>query len=276
MMGKAAQTPGLVQVFSLFETQTPQLYLEIDRIKAELLGINAAGRVQHAADLSSARSYVNDFNLFGRTFRVQAQAASPYRLDPQDRAQSARAQFRGRTVPLGSFTTVRDIAGPFRVPRYNIYPAAELDGPAAPGYLARAGDRDHGEARQARCCRRASSSSGRHLAYQQIRAGNTAAFAFRARRGVRVPGAGRAVRKPDAAARGRADRADVPCVRDHRRAAARAGQQHSDPGRLRRAHRACRQERDSDRRVRAPAGRSGPRSICGRGRSGRICASGRS
>ena len=76
---------------------------------------------------------------------------------------------------------------------------------------------------------------------------------LRARRGVRVPGAGRAVRKPDAAARGHPDRADVPGRLDHRRGAARAGQQHPHAGRLRRADRACRQERDPDRRIRQAA-----------------------
>ena len=79
-------------------------------------------------------SYVNDFNLFGRTFRVTAQADSPYRLDPKDVLNIRVRNASGGTVPLASFTTVRDIAGPYRVPRYNLYPAAELDGAAAPGY----------------------------------------------------------------------------------------------------------------------------------------------
>src|SRR5262245_5512050 len=83
MMGKAAQTPGLVQVFTLFENQTPQVYLEIDRTRVELLGINVPD-VFNTLQTYIGSLYVNDFNLFGRTFRVQAQAASPYRLDPQD------------------------------------------------------------------------------------------------------------------------------------------------------------------------------------------------
>ena len=73
MMGAAAQTPGLVQVFSLFETSTPQLYLDIDRTKAQLLGINVPD-VFSALQIYLGSSYVNDFNLFGRTFRVTAQA----------------------------------------------------------------------------------------------------------------------------------------------------------------------------------------------------------
>jgi multidrug efflux pump subunit AcrB len=123
------------------------------------------------------QSYVNDFNLFGRTFRVQAEADSPFRLRPQDVLNLRVRSSGGDTVPLGSFTTVRDIAGPYRVPRYNIYPAAELDGAAAPGY-------SQGQAIEA--MEKLSSEllpdgfgvEWTQLAYQQIKAGNTSIFAF--------------------------------------------------------------------------------------------------
>ena len=68
-----------MQVFSLFEVSTPQLYLDIDRTKAQLLGINLPD-VFNTLQINIGSSYVNDFNLFGRTFRVQAQADSTYRL----------------------------------------------------------------------------------------------------------------------------------------------------------------------------------------------------
>src|SRR3974390_2837320 len=77
MMRRAAETPGLSQVFSLFESATPQLYLDIDRTKAQMLGI-AAPDVFAALQIFIGSVYVNDFNLFGRTFRVTAQADSPY------------------------------------------------------------------------------------------------------------------------------------------------------------------------------------------------------
>ncbi len=176
MMGKAAQTPGVMQVFSLFETQTPQLYLDIDRTKAQLLGINLPD-VFNALQVNIGSLYVNDFNLFGRTFRVQAQAASDYRLDARDVLNLRVRNSSGETVPLGSFTTVRDISGPYRVPRYNIYPAAELDGSAAPGY-------SQGQALgiMERLARETLPEGFTYewtsLAFQQIRAGNTAAFAF--------------------------------------------------------------------------------------------------
>src|SRR5262249_11382864 len=133
MMSKAAQTPGLEQVFTLFENQTPQVYLEIDRTRVELLGINVP-YVFTTLQTYIGSLYVNDFNLCGRTFRVQAQAAHQFRLNPQDVLNLRVRNEAGNTVPLGSFTTIRDIAGPYRVPRYNIYPAAELDGQAAAGF----------------------------------------------------------------------------------------------------------------------------------------------
>ncbi len=176
MMGAAAQTEGLQQVFSLFETQTPQLFLDIDRTKAQLLGINMPD-VFNALQVFLGSSYVNDFNLFGRTFRVQAQADSQYRLEPEDILRLRVRNSSGETVPLGSFTTVRDMSGPYRLPRYNIYPAAELDGAPAPGY-------SQGQAIQimeqlaAKTLPPGFAYEWTGLAYQQIRAADTALFAF--------------------------------------------------------------------------------------------------
>ncbi|MGD9844312.1 MAG: efflux RND transporter permease subunit [Variibacter sp.] len=176
MMAKAAQTTGVTQVFSLFETSTPQLYLDIDRTKAQLLGVNVSD-VFSALQVYLGSAYVNDFNLFGRTFRVQAQADAKFRLVPKDVLSLRVRNSSGDTVPLGSFTTVRDISGPYRVPRYNIYPAAELDGNAAPGY-------SQGQAIEimqklaAETLPPGFSYEWTTLAFQQIRAGNTAMFAF--------------------------------------------------------------------------------------------------
>ena len=175
-MGRAAQTPGVQQVFSLFETSTPQLYLDIDRTKAQMLGINVPD-VFAALQIYLGSAYVNDFNLFGRTFRVTAQAGDDYRNDPEDVLKIRVRNSSGETVPLGSFTTVRDISGPYRVPRYNLYPAAELDGGAAPGY-------SQGQAIEimeklaAEVLPDGFSYEWTTLAFQQLRAGNTAMFAF--------------------------------------------------------------------------------------------------
>ncbi len=91
MMGAAARTPGLSQVFSLFETSTPQLYLDIDRTKAQLLGVNMSD-VFAALSIYIGSSYVNDFNLFGRTFRVTAQAEDRFRQNAQRRPEATGAQ----------------------------------------------------------------------------------------------------------------------------------------------------------------------------------------
>jgi hydrophobe/amphiphile efflux-1 (HAE1) family protein len=176
MMGRAAQTPGLANVFSLFETSTPQLYLDIDRQKAQLLGINISD-VFSTLQIYVGSSYVNDFNLFGRSYRVIAQAEDKNRQDPRDVLSLRVRNAAGETVPLGSFTTVRDISGPYRVPRYNLYPAAELDGAAAPGY-------SQGQAIEimqklaVETLPDGFSFEWTTLAFQQQRAGNTAIFAF--------------------------------------------------------------------------------------------------
>jgi hydrophobe/amphiphile efflux-1 (HAE1) family protein len=176
LMNRANQTPGLAQVFTLFETSTPQLYLDIDRTKAQLLGISVPD-VFAALQIFLGSAYVNDFNLFGRTFRVTAQADDAFRIDPKDALKIRVRNSLGNTVPLGSFTTVHDIAGPYRVPRYNLYPTAEIDGNAAPGY-------SQGQA-IALMDKLASEVlpdgygyEWTTLAFQQIKAGNTAGFAF--------------------------------------------------------------------------------------------------
>jgi hydrophobe/amphiphile efflux-1 (HAE1) family protein len=176
MMGRAAQTPGLVQVYSLFENTTPQLYLDIDRTKAQLLGINIPD-VFSALQIYLGSAYVNDFNLFGRTYRVVAQALSDYRADEKDVLKIRVRNSSGETVPLGAFTTVRSVTAPYRVPRYNLYPAAELDGGAAAGY-------SQGQAIEimqklaAETLPEGFSYEWTTLAFQQLRAGSTAVFAF--------------------------------------------------------------------------------------------------
>jgi multidrug efflux pump len=176
LVTRAAQTPGIAATFSLFETSTPQVYLNIDRTKAQLLGINVQD-VFNALQIYIGSSYVNDFNLFGRTFRVTAQARDEDRQHIRDVLKIRVRNSNGDTVPLGSFTTVDNISGPYRVPRYNLYPAAEIDGAAAPGY-------SQGQAiaimdkLAAETLPQGFATEWTTLAYQQIRAGNTATFAF--------------------------------------------------------------------------------------------------
>jgi hydrophobe/amphiphile efflux-1 (HAE1) family protein len=176
LVTRAAQTPGIAGTFSLFETSTPQVYLNIDRTKAQLLGINVQD-VFNALQIYIGSSYVNDFNLFGRTFRVTAQARDEDRQHIRDVLKIRVRNSNGDTVPLGSFTTVENISGSYRVPRYNLYPTAEIDGAAAPGY-------SQGQAiaimdkLAAETLPQGFATEWTTLAYQQIRAGNTASFAF--------------------------------------------------------------------------------------------------
>jgi len=176
MMSKSAQTPGVAQVFTLFENSTPQLYLDIDRTKAQLLGINVP-EVFAALQVYIGSAYVNDFNLFGKTFRVTAQADAPYRVDPRDILKIRVRNSAGNTVPLGSFTTVRNIAGPYRVARHNLYAAAELDGAPAAGY-SQGQAIDIMQKLAADTLPEGFSYEWTTLAFQQVRAGNTAIFAF--------------------------------------------------------------------------------------------------
>jgi hydrophobe/amphiphile efflux-1 (HAE1) family protein len=176
MMGAAAKTTGVTQVFSLFETKTPQIYLDIDRTKAQLLGIHIPD-VFAALQIYLGSAYVNDFNLLGRTYRVMAQAASEFRNDTKDILNIRVRNSSGGTVPLGAFTTVRNISGPYRVPRYNLYPAAELDGAAVPGYSQGQAIKIMEQLAQ-QVLPEGFSYEWTTLAFQQLRAGNTAIFAF--------------------------------------------------------------------------------------------------
>ena len=230
-MARAAKTAGVSQVFTLFENSTPQVYLNIDRTKAQLLGINVQD-VFNALQVYIGSSYVNDFNLFGRTFRVTAQAREQDRRNVADVLKIRVRNANGDTVPLGSFTTVSDISGPYRVPRYNLYPACRDRRRRRARLFPGSGDRDHGQSRRrdaaGRFCHRVDDArlpadQGRQHRHVRLRAGG----------GVRLSRPCRAVREPDAAAGGDLDRADVPGRRHHRRHPARAGQQHPHPGRLR-------------------------------------------
>ncbi|MEP7029330.1 MAG: multidrug efflux RND transporter permease subunit [Pseudolabrys sp.] len=176
MMGRAAQTPGLAQVYTLFENTTPQLYLDIDRTKAQLLDINIPD-VFAALQIYLGSAYVNDFNLFGRTYRVVAQASSEFRADTKDILNIRVRNKTGDTVPLGAFTTVQSITGPYRVPRYNLYPSAELDGSAAPG-ISQGQAIKIMEKLAAETLPEGFSYEWTTLAYQQLRAGSSATFAF--------------------------------------------------------------------------------------------------
>ncbi len=131
--GPANGTPGLAQVFTLFNTKTPQIYADIDRVKAEKLGVPIT-RVFDTLSIYMGSAFVNDFNFLGRTYRVTAHADNPYRLTVRDVANLKTRSDTGEMVPLGSIATFKDSSGPYRVPRYNLYRAAEVQGSTIPGF----------------------------------------------------------------------------------------------------------------------------------------------
>jgi len=125
LAGPLMQTPGVTQAFTLYNTHTPQIFADIDRTKAEMIGVPIS-RVFETMSIYLGSIFVNDFNILGRTYRVMAQADSPYRLTLSDIANLKTRSASGEMAPLGAVATFRDATGPFRVPRYNLYPAAEL------------------------------------------------------------------------------------------------------------------------------------------------------
>ncbi len=133
MVAAANATPGLVGVFSLFNTRTPKLYADIDRARAEMLGVSADKVFETFEDYLGS-TYVNDFNYLGRTYHVTVQADGPFRQDVRDIANYKTRNDKGQMVPIGSVTTFRDITGPYRVARYDLYPAAEIQGNTLPGF----------------------------------------------------------------------------------------------------------------------------------------------
>src|SRR6202040_3326717 len=117
IVGPANQTPGLTQVFTLFNTSTPQVYADIDRTKAEMLGVPIS-RFFDTLSTYMGGTFVNDFNILGRTYRVNAQADNPFRVTLRDVENLRTRSNAGDMVPLGAVATFREITGPYRVPRY--------------------------------------------------------------------------------------------------------------------------------------------------------------
>ena len=133
MMGAAAGKPEQVQqVFSTYNTGSPRIAADVDRDKALMMGVQPSD-VFSTLGVYLGSSYINDFNYLGRTFRVTAQAEPAYRDDVADIANLKTRSASGAMVPIGSVANLRDDSGPSRIVRYNLFPASELQGQAAPG-----------------------------------------------------------------------------------------------------------------------------------------------
>ncbi|MBP6734457.1 MAG: multidrug efflux RND transporter permease subunit [Chromatiaceae bacterium] len=120
------EDPRIQRAFSTFSAQTPQLFLDINRDKAEALGVRLSDLfVTLQTHLGSL--YVNDFNLFGRTFRVFLQADGRFRMTPEDLNQLHVRNSRGQMVPIQSLVTVEPILGPESTRRFNLFRAASVN-----------------------------------------------------------------------------------------------------------------------------------------------------
>jgi multidrug efflux pump len=173
---KGNQTPGLAGVFSSFDINVPQIDSHVDREKAKTYGIPLSD-VFDTMQVYLGSLYVNDFNRFGRTYQVNVQAESTYRLQPEDIGHLRTRNLAGEMIPLGSVVNVKSIYGPDRVMHYNGFPAAEINGAAAPGYST-----GQSEAAMAKILTDQLPNGMKYewteLTYQKILAGNTMVYIF--------------------------------------------------------------------------------------------------
>ncbi|MEL6335574.1 MAG: multidrug efflux RND transporter permease subunit [Pseudomonadota bacterium] len=128
----ANQTEGIAGSFTLFNTDTPRIFAEIDRVKSEMIGVSA-DQVNETLEVYLGSSYVNDYTFLGRTFRVTAQADGVYRDELSDIGNLRTRSTSGEMAPIGSVATFEDDTGPYRVARYNLYPSAAVQGGQLPG-----------------------------------------------------------------------------------------------------------------------------------------------
>jgi multidrug efflux pump len=124
--------PGLVGVIDTFRADTPQLYVDINRTKCKMMGV-ALSDVFNTLQYYLGGYYVNDFNQFGRTWQVNVQAEAPYRMTAAGVKQLRVRNADGEMIPLGTVADIRDASGPVMITRYNMYPAAGINGAWLPG-----------------------------------------------------------------------------------------------------------------------------------------------
>jgi len=132
MIALGSQQPGLVGLFTTFRASVPQLFLEVDRTRVKSMGVPLKD-VFDTLQIYLGSLYVNDFNRFGRTYQVVAQADSEFRMAPEDITQLKTRNLKGDMVPLASLVNVQQINGPDKITRYNMYPTAEINGSTLPG-----------------------------------------------------------------------------------------------------------------------------------------------
>ena len=177
MMGAAAEHGDQVQqVFSLFNTASPRIQADVDRDKALMMGVQPS-QVFGTLGVYLGSAYVNDFNYLGRTFRVTAQAEPAYRDGIADIANLKVRSSSGAMVPVGAVANLYESSGPSRVVRFNLFPATELQGQAAPGVSS--GEAIAAmESIAAQALPQGFGYEWTELAYQEKQAGSSAAIIF--------------------------------------------------------------------------------------------------
>ncbi|WP_105382408.1 efflux RND transporter permease subunit [Neorhizobium alkalisoli] len=133
VLAKAYQTPELAGIFSSFQINVPQLYADLDRAKAEQLGVSVTD-VFETLQIYLGSLYVNDFNAFGRTYSVRVQADAQFRAKPEDIGQLKVRSQSGQMIPLSALLKVDAQTGPERATRYNGFLSADINGGPAPGF----------------------------------------------------------------------------------------------------------------------------------------------
>lgn len=176
LIAKGYQTPGLAGLFSGYQVNVPQIDTHIDRDKAKTHGVALTDAFE-TMQIYLGSLYINDFNRFGRTYQVNAQADQAFRLLPEDIARLKTRNANGDMIPLGAFMTVKETSGPDRVAHYNGYVTAEINGGAAPGFSS-----GQAQAAMEKLAKQelpnGMTMEWTELTYQQILAGNTALFIF--------------------------------------------------------------------------------------------------
>jgi multidrug efflux pump len=133
LIAAAGKRPEVGPMFTTFRGSVPQLYVNVDRVKAKQQNVQVTDIFQ-ALQVYLGGLYINDFNYLGRTWHVMAQADAPFRARADQVSRIKTRNASGGMVPLGAVATIKDIVGPDRLQRYDLYQSAEINGAAAPGY----------------------------------------------------------------------------------------------------------------------------------------------
>lgn len=133
IMGVANQQPELTSVYTTFSVSSPQIRVDIDRTKAQILNVPISN-VFETLQVYLGSTYVNDFNAYGRIYQVQAQADMQYRIEPEDILKLKVSTASGELIPLGTFVQIHRTTGPDLIQRYNMFQAVAMSGNTKPGF----------------------------------------------------------------------------------------------------------------------------------------------